>query len=296
MAKLKADQAFTQGTMPTPKKAQRRLKVLSTHEPSSSQQTIYNTNATSSPLLKLPPEIRNRIWGFLFGGKTVHVQGDYYPQGRRRRLVRRRLVHMVCQVPNSDKEISEQITRHNELDGSTQCFQSYWDRHRHCYAGGATKKATLPMAVLRTCRQIHQEAALLPFQLNEFSFSQLENLAPFLQSLFQAQARAIESLILQIYRPYHTITLKNLIKSKLRGLKELTCFVEICRGKNTLEGSFSDWTSCLELFLASTAISATVLPYVSGNGDARTGAPSRATLHGFATKVGKRMVVPVLER
>ncbi|KAK4899814.1 ATP synthase mitochondrial F1 complex assembly factor 2 [Elasticomyces elasticus] len=184
MAKRKADQAM--GTMPTPKKAQRRLKMLSTYLLSTKQQTIYNRNATTSPLLKLPPEIRNRIWGFLFGGKTVHIEAKYVQVtgGGRTSHLRSGVLHTVCQVPNDDEETARQITYHNGLDGTTQCFRTYGTRHRDCHRRGDAKGATLPLAVLRTCRQMHQEAALLPFQLNEFSFSWIVNLAPFLQSLF----------------------------------------------------------------------------------------------------------------
>ncbi|KAK4891073.1 hypothetical protein LTR27_010280 [Elasticomyces elasticus] len=42
----------------------------------------YESNATQSPLLGLPPEVRNRIWRYLMCGITIHVEpGDLVPAG-----------------------------------------------------------------------------------------------------------------------------------------------------------------------------------------------------------------------
>ncbi|KAK5684906.1 hypothetical protein LTS10_002981 [Elasticomyces elasticus] len=254
MAKRKADQAtITEATMPTPKKAQRRLKVLSTSKLSSKQQNMrvprdsnYDTNATTSPLLKLPPEIRNRIWGFLFGGKTVHVHFE---------CPSHRMVHFICQVPNDDEDTAEYITHHNELHGSPDRFKTYWTRHEH----------------------------------NEFSCSP-EDLGRFLQSLFQSQARAIESITLHCRRPYRTITLGKLVKARLKALKVLTCFVEMSNAMNhpILHAA---WTECFSQFEAMAATSATIVPYVTGLGVADSMAPSRATMREWATSFSRTMVV-----
>ncbi|KAK3624342.1 hypothetical protein LTR56_021060 [Elasticomyces elasticus] len=283
MAKLKTEQApITELTNPQPKKA-RRLKVLSTSKLSSNQQTIYNTNATTSPLLKLPPEIRNRIWGFLFGGKIVHIQYEYTRPGRR-------MVHFICQVPNDDEDAAEHITHHNELDGSPDRFEIYRSRHQQCSGSGTVKRTSLPMAALQTCRQVHEEAALLPFQRNEFSCA-LITLGPFLQSLFQSQARAIESVTLHCRHPYRTITLKKLVKAKLKALKALTYFVEMSSDVHTNPTLHPAWSECFAQTEAVAATSATIVPYVPGQGDAGFMAPSRTTMREWATSFSKTMVV-----
>lgn len=82
-------------------------------------------NNQDSPLLRLPPEIRNRIWHLALGGKLI--RHNVYGRGRYRMMPR----------PSE---------RENAFD------------------------------LLRTCRQIYAETALLPFSANTFSWSFYSNL------------------------------------------------------------------------------------------------------------------------
>jgi hypothetical protein len=70
-----------------------------------------------SPLLRIPPEIRNRIWEYALGGKNFRQQ----PRGRKQ---------MFVPMPRERVNAS---------------------------------------ALLRTCRQIYAETALIPFAVNTFS-------------------------------------------------------------------------------------------------------------------------------
>ncbi|KAF7446426.1 hypothetical protein Ptr902_09458 [Pyrenophora tritici-repentis] len=86
--------------------------------PKRSEKELVKVNQ-QSPLLRLPPEIRNRIWEFALGG-------------------------MVYRVKNPDS-----------------------DRHRKL---APSPKQPAGISLLRVCRQIYAEAAMLPSLLNTISF------------------------------------------------------------------------------------------------------------------------------
>lgn len=73
----------------------------------------------------------------------------------------------------------------------------YTKRHRACESGTVTDEAPkLRLDLLRTCRQIHHEAALLPFQLNTFGFFETRCIIPFLKRLSVGQQRAIATVVI----------------------------------------------------------------------------------------------------
>ncbi len=95
-------------------------------------------NATVSPLLRLPSEIRNRIYGFVFGVHRLYI--DYNPHEHNYKIIegRREKIH----VPGG----------------------------LYHFAGvGLDEKICI--GLLRVCRQTHEEAALLPYTLNTFYFA-----------------------------------------------------------------------------------------------------------------------------
>ena len=96
------------------------------------QKKIMNRNASTSLLLRLPPEIRLRIYKYVFGGQ---------------------LLWMVFHNPQY------KVRDEMHLGGRFYHFNMIW---------GSNKK--LDIRPLRVCRQIFTEAALLPYALNEFAF------------------------------------------------------------------------------------------------------------------------------
>ncbi|KAK5703762.1 hypothetical protein LTR97_002775 [Elasticomyces elasticus] len=230
MTKRTAERAATASSMAPavveqdrPKKKSRRMKVLSTSKLSAQQKQIYESNASNSPLLRLAPEIRNRIFSILLGGKTIHVR-SYTSKGSHI------VIHSVCKIPGHSEETANTITRHNALLGAAEHFDKYEPLHSDCVSFHAPRLPLETMAsmlpVLLSCRQIHQEAALLPYQLNNFMCPSMEWLGSFLQTLVPAQAHAIEDLTFSNTSTHHTQTFQKLAKTKLRGLKRLTCFVD----------------------------------------------------------------------
>ena len=130
-------------------------------------------NATTSPLLRLPPEIRNRIFHFVLGGEHIHVFRDYQRQGttngRRPRSLDKRgywcLYNTTAGIGASDE-----------------------DKWKHFYS----------IKLLLVCRQIYAEACLLPYALNIFSAYNATVLrSAFLPSLKPCQRRALRSLAIK---------------------------------------------------------------------------------------------------
>lgn len=79
------------------------------------------------------------------------------------------------------------------------------------------------------CRQIHGEAALLPFKGNTWSIDEIDTVPHFLKSLVHGQANAVECISLGIPRRYQTSTMGELIRTKMKGLKRLECFIGTSR-------------------------------------------------------------------
>ena len=77
---------------------------------------------------------------------------------------------------------------------------------------------------MQTCREIHQEAALLPYGDNVFAFFEPPVLEEFLRLLVPAQAHVIRSITL--INPLSRSGLGTLVENKLCGLRQLTCFME----------------------------------------------------------------------
>ena len=122
-------------------------------------------NATASPLLRLPSEIRNRIL------KLVFTQ----PQPP----CIRSLSH--CHKANAVPGQPESVHWGGYLY-FTQHFRPWGEMSLH-------------LEVLRVCRQIYAEAALLPFALNNFSCESQPALEEFESKLKRVQRQAIREPI-----------------------------------------------------------------------------------------------------
>lgn len=175
----------------------------------------YDENATNSPLLRLPPEIRNRIWQLVMCNKAVHITDHRYMIGR--------FQCAVCQQCLSPEEEAQDRKQKN---GKEQ--RNYQDAHESC-------AQALHLSALRACRQIHQEAALLPFQENIFIFLSLDVLVRLLNVLNPEQSRAVKSVGLLEEVAFYPASKGHvnhtaLFDRRLQGLKSVVCFVEIQGG------------------------------------------------------------------
>ena len=114
-------------------------------------------NSTTSRLLSLPPEIRNRIYILVLGDERLAI---YYE-------------------PHQHKY--EQI---NYFRGG---LFHHWVLDRDI----RDARRTLHLGLLRVCRQTYGETALLPYALNEFSFGNDWIRRKFWKKTKPAQQRAV---------------------------------------------------------------------------------------------------------
>lgn len=114
----------------------------------------YALNQIEAPLLRLPGEIRNRIYADLLGG--LIFSSTTTPRLPWAACVRIRMV---------------------------ECY--------HEFSNGSPP-ATLDLSILQTCRQIYDETRLLAFTLNTFTIDPA-NLTHFINDLTEVQRNAIHT-------------------------------------------------------------------------------------------------------
>ena len=86
------------------------------------------------------------------------------------------------------------------------------------------------LSLLAACRQIHREAALIPYELTTFSFCHLTDLTPFTIVLAEEQRHAVRSVYLSILRGCAEIETAHMTKHSIRALKgvrNLAIFYEL---------------------------------------------------------------------
>lgn len=108
------------------------------------QSSIQTLNQKTSQFLTLPPEIRSRIYHYVFGAQQIWIgqDSDYTSRGKY-------IERAPDNVYISAGHRAGQIYHFNNADASGR---------------------GIDLRVLRTCRQVFTEAALLPYKLNRFTF------------------------------------------------------------------------------------------------------------------------------
>jgi hypothetical protein len=176
----------------------------------------YNENTTESPLLHLPPEIRNRILSLILGEKNIHV-------GLRGRK------SVACLCHHSIGETQQRAGKIRAIKESRK-LEVYIDQHSDCFA--VATRLSIVVSVLQVCRQIHHEAALLPFATNLFSFPSFPAFEGFIGTLLLEQAKVLRDVVITSsfgfsnYTPLRKSTMIS-IPAKSKGLQNLTVLYEI---------------------------------------------------------------------
>ncbi|KAH7086755.1 hypothetical protein FB567DRAFT_602289 [Paraphoma chrysanthemicola] len=133
--------------------------------------TITKRNARDSPLLRLPGEIRNIIYGYVFGGKTFTNM---------RKWVGWSLHDTFFAQPYAD-DPSKYLLSHSNI-------------------------IFLDLTLLSSCRQIYEEARQLPIALNTWRFSNPEAMLTLYSTRFlNFQAQAISHIVIiesTVYKNY----------------------------------------------------------------------------------------------
>ncbi|KAK3704997.1 hypothetical protein LTR37_013514 [Vermiconidia calcicola] len=175
------------------------------------------------PFLDLPAELRTAIYHLALGGRVIHVDrggGSHEKQSETDART------SVCEAVISDKE--SYALKRLQLGPPDALGNS--SRHKDCNRPAAK---ILPLSFLSVCKQIHQEAAPVPFQANRFTFWNRKSLARFLRYLKPEQQNAITTMILyqvHIQRGWESTSHRSLKAPRLLGLREVLVCVELAPG------------------------------------------------------------------
>jgi hypothetical protein len=172
-------------------------------------------NNQDSPLLRLPPELRDRIWGFAIGAHVLRVVYTNSPANK-----------TVVKIQPPFKE----------------------------------NRNTL--ALLRTCRQIYSETALLPYKSSTYSCDLWQPLSHGLRHMKRFQRAQIEDLQVELDLPWsrNPVRIQELCVDQLAilpGLKRvrILAFRDKYVLEHELEESRETIRNSLEPILAGTNIS-----------------------------------------
>lgn len=169
-------------------------------------------NASESPLLRLPPEIRNTIWSMVFSSMKFHID----LKNRRGPLTRD-----LCNYTTSD---FEQV---KEIKGGTFEDQksSYSDVHARC---ASTTTGNDPFALLKACSQTYAETSLLAYSTCQFSFCDFNAFEGFLKAIMPRQASMVQevSIVLGADKLLRLFGLKDLIHQKLTSVDRVAILLE----------------------------------------------------------------------
>ena len=167
-------------------------------------------NASTSPLLKLPGEIREKIFSLVVGHQFIHLL--YLPS-------RGGFRHTVCTAAVSEDEAYEEfMTGHTRIpsdDSADYHSVTFKQRHKHCKSWSLEdvrfyndeqqrsfrlmtaeerRKPMLDLRILGTCRQMYEEANVLLWTTNTFSFEDSTYLRMFIDGLHSTQINKLKRM------------------------------------------------------------------------------------------------------
>ena len=160
----------------------------------------------SSPLLRLPLEVKNLIYEYTFGGNLIHITQDP-DEGATK------FNNTICRALISEEEAEDNF---NEETIHKWYVPANEDRHSHCrfkkranFDDGEERPQMLRLSALRCCRQMYNEAHYCPYSTNTFSCVDPATLEMFIRSLTQGSHGnhlAVRSLFLEMLfsRYYHS--------------------------------------------------------------------------------------------
>lgn len=157
----------------------------------------FDRNRKASPLLdneKCPPEVRSKIYEYVFGGKEIHIITS-----EKRAHNNFKLHHSICQANGTERARAEKV-KQKSFDLRGDPVEVHFQNKCACrqrppfFPDGRLKP--LSLSLLLACRQIHDEAALLPFSSNAFVFGNDGIVADFLKKVGPQQSGAIRNIVL----------------------------------------------------------------------------------------------------
>ncbi|KAN0102837.1 hypothetical protein V8E51_011150 [Hyaloscypha variabilis] len=220
--------------MPRPKK--RKLIQAFTAPKDKNTKAILKTNATNSPLLRLPQELRNKIWGYVLGNQLIHIGLREWHQRYTSKLTNPHLYNTICQSSITERKAYElSKTLKNVQTTSMKPEEAKillcGDRHAACYADIAVKSCDntftlrgLDVSALTVCRQVYVDANPILWATNTWSFHMSSAWRLWLEN-----RNAIQRRLLRKVHLCHSAILKFVPKatiSAFKGLEELNIDIE----------------------------------------------------------------------
>ena len=148
------------------------------------------------PFFCLPQEIKDQIYELICGGQTLHVH--HRTHGRKVYYH-----HTLCLAKGSEEQAQDVF---NAIDSDSNdsvsrdrhiiCRSTYVESWKNFIPGKTNLSWPQDLRFLQTCRQMHNEAKLVPYTTNLFSFSDTEVLDKAMKRL--PQSRNIRSIHLAI--------------------------------------------------------------------------------------------------
>ncbi|KAI4128036.1 MAG: hypothetical protein LQ338_002927 [Usnochroma carphineum] len=188
----------------------KKLAVTKTRNPATI--AMINANAKHSPLLKLPTEIRTKIFSYVLGNQLIHLKQDgvHKPEnaadascGNVNTKSQSRCVfrHVVCSAATTEDmayTISIQgCPKVPEGEDPNYYVQSCDSRHSQCYPRFEASDCTasrLSLSLLCASRQTYEEANHIFWTTNTFSFTELVSFRRFVEARNFAQKKMLAKL------------------------------------------------------------------------------------------------------
>ncbi|KAL8975789.1 MAG: hypothetical protein Q9205_008074, partial [Flavoplaca limonia] len=170
-------------------------------------------NATTPPLLRLPPEIRDKIWTEVLGGRLVHLMYRYfehqmdfddfdrYYELTFKRSPRR---HIVCEDDGPEDRAKEKSVPNPRYYKAIHGAPARWVYpHDACNLNYEDPGSSIPiiyrahegmrLTVLRVSRQLYAEANPVLWTTNIYSFGDGPSLQRFMDTRTMNQKRLIRT-------------------------------------------------------------------------------------------------------
>ncbi|KAJ5281900.1 hypothetical protein N7478_007272 [Penicillium angulare] len=207
-----------------------------------------NPQSTSPLLSQLPPEIRQMIWGYVFGSKTIHLV-----------TVKDKIRHVACPQSNPS------LTQHRHCCPYTPARWRIYDGrvpghsdrllYPHTHDLLPDHLSNSGNALLQTCQGINLEASDLLYQQSNFDVDDLYTFIAFASAIGTQKLNCIRQLTVQwmpvwqpftgkdhkgsIYAHTHSDALWSefwSVVSSMRGLRELQLSIDLGRFTGTQIG------------------------------------------------------------
>lgn len=156
----------------------------------------------SSPLLRLPQEIKDQIYELAIGGMSIHI----FESGTQEPNARQFLTNRICHAQISEFEAQELLEKalgenYQSAANLTECtcptVERVHDRHSCCGDDMEVLRMN-NLALLSSCRQIYSEVQPIFYAKTTFGFYGPPALERFVSSLSPPQRLMVRSIALTI--------------------------------------------------------------------------------------------------